>query len=232
MNVIEQLDAEWRCLVHSRRGAAALAGWRSDDPAFDFPDLASLVRYVERRDQGPEAADAVLAALARRAPTDGMAARTLLQLLLPGCKAMLRGVHPRDRHERAALVVAVAYDRIRTYPIDRRPRRIAANVLLDTRQRVGRTAFVGEPTVPLDAVSERRLATATGDPEPGAELVRLLGVAVRRGILTAETARLIALTRVAGVPIADVARSEGTSEQTVRRRRLRAEERLRRAVAA
>lgn len=41
--------------------------------------------------------------------------------------------------ETAAVVVAAMWERIRTYPIERRPRKVAANLALDTRQRVWRS---------------------------------------------------------------------------------------------
>lgn len=224
MNVIDQLDREWAHLARSRTMRAALTGWRRAEPALDFPDLPALVAHVERRGVSPEHADRVLAALARLAPDDEWAARLLLQLLLPGCKALVRRYPFGDRDERAALVIGIAYDRIRTYPYERRPARIAANVLLDVRQRVLRhLAPVRE--VPWAEVPERVASV----PAP-ADRWDILAWAVAQGHLDPAAARLVALTRIAGVPVADLAAAEGTKEQTLRRRRLRAEARLRRAL--
>lgn len=234
MNVIDRLDAEWERLLTCPRMHEALHRWGRETPVLAFTDLAALVAVVERARVHDEAADAVLAALARRAGDDGRAARVLLQLLLPGCKSLVARLQIGDHDERAALVVAAAYDRIRTYRVERRPTRVAANVLLDVRHRLLRSAsdVSRRRHVALDALPERLAPTVGPGPEPAREAVALLGWAVRHGHLDRSSARLIALTRLAGVPVADLARAEGTSQQTVRRRRLRAEERLRALVAA
>jgi DNA-directed RNA polymerase specialized sigma24 family protein len=188
--------------------------------------------FVERRDLDPAEADRVLAALACRAPEDTLAARVLLQLLLPGCKALVRRYGGSDPEERAGTVVAAAWDRIRTYPIDRRPLRIAANVLLDVRQRVVRGFSRRPRPVSLDAIPHDAVLASSdpGDESDGA--ASLLAWGVRHGHLDHETARLIALTRLAGVQVSELARETGTDAQTLRRRRLRAEQRLRRALEA
>jgi len=62
-------------------------------------------------------------------------------VLLPGAKALARRLGwLGDPHERAAAVTATLYEQIRTYPIGRRPARIAANLLADTHQRLLRRA--------------------------------------------------------------------------------------------
>lgn len=234
MNVIDHLESEWAVLARCPRMAETLARWGGEDPALRFDDLTSLVTSVERRDAGARATDRILAALARRAPADVGAARVLLQLLLPGCKSLVRRYRIGDRDERAAFVAASAYDRIRTYPIERRPEKIAANVLLDVRHRLIRSAVEVSRCrhVALHTVPDAALPPVAGGPDPASEVVALLTWAVRHGHLDRDGARLIALTRLAGVPVADLAAAEGASEQTLRKRRLRAEERLRAAVAA
>lgn len=232
MNVIDQLDDEWRVLVHSRELRRSLRSWAREDRALAFSSPARLVAEVERRDRHPRHADVVLAALARRAPTDDLAARTLLQLLLPGCKAMVRRYHFGEPDERAGFVVSAAWDRIRTYPFDRRPAKIAANVLLDVRQRLLRGLHRPEARdMALEDLPESTLPTPEGSQDPGAESVAMLGWAVRQGHLDREAAHLIVLTRLGGFEVNELAARQGTKPQTLRRRRLRAEERLRRAVA-
>lgn len=99
-----------------------------------------LVPAVRRA--GPEAADVVLSHLARQACAGpDIAARALLQLLLPGtCRLAARWWALGSTEERAAAAVAVVCDRIRRYPIDRRPAKIAANVLLNANQDLARPA--------------------------------------------------------------------------------------------
>jgi hypothetical protein len=127
-NVLEQLDREWQRIATSRSSTrrlgavCALAGVAS---------LAELERYV--RTAAPEDADRILLALVERAlGGEQLAARTLLQLLLPGTRNLARRWWALgDADERASAAVAAVYDRIRRYPLARRPRRIAANVLMD-----------------------------------------------------------------------------------------------------
>ncbi|MBI2168815.1 MAG: hypothetical protein HYU28_04835 [Actinobacteria bacterium] len=227
MNVLDRLDHEWETLARSPRMERALARWGAEAPELRFPTLTALVASVERRDAAGDVTDRVLAGLARRAPHDRDAARVLLQLLLPGCKALLKRYQIGDRFERAAVIAAAAIDRIRTYPIERRPRKIAANVLLDVRHSLLATARDAERHVSLHRVGEMDLPAVGGVVAPAVEVVGLLGWAVRSGHVDRESARLIALTRLAGVPMADLASEHGESEQTLRKRRLRAEGRLR-----
>lgn len=231
-NVIDALDAEWQRARRSRTYGEALARWAVTESALRFPSLDHLVAAVERRDLPPAATDRVLAALARRAPTDPAAARVLLQLLLPGCKRLVAQYRfLAEPAEVAAVVVAAAYDRIRTYPIERRPARIAANVLGDVRQRLLRSLGVRRDAVALDALPESALPPAPPAGDDG-DALALLTWAVRSGHLDAPSARLIALTRVAGFGVGELARRAGTSGQTLRKRRSRAEARLRAVVAA
>lgn len=229
-NVIDVLEAEWDDLAESRRLADALRAWAADDPALRFDSPAALVATTENRDR-PGDADAVLAALARRAGTDDLAARFLLQLVLPGCKRLVRLYGRRDPEEWAALVVSTMWDRIRRYPIDRRPERVAANLLFDVRQRAVRAMRRHRPTASLHHLPEHDLPTVAPGPGGAAEVVSAVGEAVRRGRVDLDDARLVVLTRLGEVTVAEVARHARTGEQTVRRRRHRTEVRLRAVVA-
>ena len=140
--LIDRLDAEWEWLSRSRRGTRALRRWAEiDRELHGFDDLAELVRFVHRRDRACEA-DQILYRLVCRAITDDLAARTVLACMMPGAKNLTCGyiwAHA-DADESAATVVAAMWERIRTYPCERRPAKIAANIQLDTRQRVSRMA--------------------------------------------------------------------------------------------
>lgn len=232
MNVIDQLEEEWEELRRSARAARRLRAWRDEDATLAFDSVDDLVAFVERRDLHPEVIDRVLVALARRAPTDATAARVLLQLLLPGCKALVRRYGHDRRDERGAFIVAEAWTRIRTYPIERRPAKIAANVLGDVRQRLLRSLVEAPEHVSLAAIPEPLLPMVLAEPEAGSEVVEILATAVDRGLIDRDTAHLVALTRLGGASVASVAPRFDASEQTLRRRRLRAERRLRALAAA
>jgi DNA-directed RNA polymerase specialized sigma24 family protein len=253
--LFDLLEREWPQLERSASASIALRRWGSEEPALAFERLGDLVAFAGGADarRGDGASDPMLAALARRAPSDDLAARVLLQVLLPGLKALAaRYQWMGGPEEASAAAVVAAYERIRTYPIDRRPARIAANVLADTRQQLWRRGR----RMDRDCLAPTVAALRPSNPEPqepgagvevldllvdpGAsveahvdeELPELLTWALAEGHLSAEAAELIVQTRAHGVSIAEVCRRTGRSAQTIRRQRLRAEDRLRAAVAA
>ncbi len=224
------LDQDWCHQASRPRSRQALRCWTETQPALgQFCDLDQMLLHVHRRGH-PASSDRVLAALAALAPTDDLAARALLQALLPGLKALTHSFGWRGDHEEtAAAVVAGCWERIRTYPIDRRPRRIAANILLDTRQRVIRQR--NRSICESDKTNPDELASDGGTVHPGVELMGHVGDALRRRFLEPEEAKLILLTRLADVPLTRLAVGSGRTAETLRRRRRAAEVRLRMAVA-
>jgi hypothetical protein len=233
MTLFTQLDAEWRWVAASGRAAVEFEAWRCDDPALQpLADLADLVRFAQAPGH-PAESDAVLSCLARRTPDSALAARTLLQAVLYGLVrigADFKGGADSDE-EAASIVVAAAYERIRTYPIGNRPRHIAANILLDTRQAVSRELFRPRlQHVLVDDVAPL-LADATRS-SPTEELLALVDAALRANVIKFDDARLIVSTRVVGIPVNDIAAARGLAAQSIRRRRLRAEASLAAAVAA
>lgn len=142
IGVLRQLDREWKEIGGGGRGA--LRRWAAEDPSFvGFDSVGSLVDKVNERGRTEES-DALLLALLREAPLDDLAARTVLQAMMPAVKNLTAkfstcGAWCAD--ETAAVVVAAMWERIRSYPVDRRPRKVSANLTLDTRQRVWRTGY-------------------------------------------------------------------------------------------
>ena len=225
------LEAEWSKLGASTPALAAVEIWaRSDLPLRSFRNLHGIVHFVQHTGVGSRS-DQVLACLAKRAPTDPFAARTLLHVVFYGLRritADLASAASSDE-EAESEVVAEAYGRIRSYPVDRRPRSIAANILLDTRQGVSRTLCrrrVPELlTADIGRHAERAAKTCAAD-----ELLSLVDEAVRTRKLRIDDARLIVLSRVAGVSTAELAAIRGCEPQSLRRSRQRAEARLAAAV--
>ena len=264
--VFAMLDAEWATLAPT----PVPAPWRHH-PALARtgalqPSLGDLLQATERRGD-PEASDQILAALAHLATTtdgdndnsdgadhDPLAARVLLQMLLPGAKALARRLGwLGDTQERAAAITATLYEQIRTYPITRRPARIAANLLADTQQRLirrsglgsgigtgtpsrGGTTLAAVLPLSLDALAaggEAALpALPPAGPTPAEELLALLAWAVRAGALTAAQARMIGQSRIADVPCEQLGAVAGLGAHSLRRRRQRAEQTLGRAASA
>lgn len=225
-DLIERLEAEWPLLA-----AGPLQGrlrcWAAEEPALaGFATPQQLLRRLRSLRGRRAAEDAILAALVRQAEADAQAARVVLQALLPGLKALAGRLllEPDEREEIWSALLAHCWERIRCYPIERRPSRIAANVLLDTlqkttralkRQRRDRDELAG------DAAPERT-ATALD----GADVERLLRRAVRATAISSEEAELILRTRIDGADMGALARESGIGYHALNTRRLRAEKRL------
>lgn len=223
-NMFELLESEWHRLGQDRAAADRLCA--VCDVAGGARSLGDVERFV--RTAGPARADRVLLALVAPAiEGDALAARVLLQLLLPGARRLARRWWALgDPDERAAAVVAAVYDRIRRYPLSRRPGRVAANVLMDAahdlRRSVSRLVLV--PTA--DPVVHRLHARRLDDEprlEPGLELAEVLHDAVRDGVLRPDDAELIARSRIAGDRVEDIASVRGLRPRTLWDRRKQAE---------
>jgi DNA-directed RNA polymerase specialized sigma24 family protein len=229
------LEREWRSLVRAEL-AVAYRHWAATDStlaAFGGPE--QLLAFLWNADAPDEAQDRALAALLRLARTEPLASRFVLQALLPGLKAragqLLRPRRGREREqpslERGDLwqVLFVALlERIRTYPLARRPRKIASNLLWDTvhvaydeLQRAG--AFISD--LPLGEPLE--VAEAPETPE---DVDAVLRRAMLAGAVTAAEAELIAQTRIEGAALQEVAQRLGVTYNALKVRRQKAERRL------
>ena len=231
-NVFDLLDREWARLSVDRLAARRLA------PVCrlggDARNLGDLERHVRTAD--PADADRILLALVTRvvADDDQLAARVLLQLLLPGTRNLARRWWALGDHdERAAAAVGAVYDRIRTYPLARRPGRVAANVLMDAARQLRRSIPRLAAEVAADpAVHDRhacdRAAAADGsaDAHAALELADVLEDAVAAGVIERRDAQIIAQSRIGGLRIADLAAHHRVGSRTLWDRRHRAEQRL------
>ncbi|MFP5319460.1 MAG: hypothetical protein ACLGI2_14360 [Acidimicrobiia bacterium] len=200
-----------------------------------FEHLAELVAYVECRTTDVVDRDGVLGALGARASVDVMAARTLLQLLLPGAKALVARYRwsAESVDELAATVVADLYDRIRALSAGVRRRCLAPAVLLDVGKRLQRRAARARrhDQIRLEEMDPDTARTYEHE-DAALELDQLLRWATERRYLSCSEAELIRLTRVADIPVAVLSARSGEQPQTIRRRRLRAERALAAAARA
>lgn len=235
-NVFDLLDREWRQLSHDRGAARRLRS--VCDTAGNAVSLGDIERFV--RAAHPEDADRVLLALvARTIESEQLAARVLLQLLLPGTRALARRWWAvGDPDDRAAAAVTAVYNRICNYPLARRPGRVAANILMDAARELRRAIprLVAVPSAdPGDraAWDGRALARADGGAtHPAVELSELLHDAVAQGIVERDDAELIARSRIAGHRVSDIANQRGLRPRTLWDRRHRAELTLVTALAS
>ncbi len=162
-------EQRWEQWLRSRRGRRCLAGW-----ATHFPSLEGWTIEALSAPRWSEATDRMqhdLVALAQEG--NGDAAITLLVQLRPG---LLRLVRSRERAfgesrvESCDEVRAVFHETLYRHRLDRRPRRIAANLVLDTRQRLYRGVTPRSPVTPPPGAASGR-AGAGLRPGPGPEVV-------------------------------------------------------------
>jgi DNA-directed RNA polymerase specialized sigma24 family protein len=188
-------------------------------------------------------ADALLAVLVNAARTDTTAARIVLQRLVPGLvTAAVRRTagRPGERQNMFDDLVAAAWVLIRTFPIERRPAKIAVNVLRDAEYvvcvRPTRLRSAGE--IPTAVSPDEREwspcgldGRAVGQRAPVAELVALLADGVAAGIPRRDIA-MLATTVIEGCPAEETARRFAVTSRTVRNHRVRTTAALAALVAA
>ncbi len=225
LQLFDALDREWAVLVVSPAIRSALRRW-SDDPVLSrYQDLGALIRVLRRGARDPEYTNRILAALIRRAAVDDLAARTTLQALIPGLFNVTKRLGGAVIDEELeAQVLTEAFDRIRHYPLERRPRAIAANVIQDVFGRVCRARqragdHVADAAAPVEP-----------PPDPSLEICELVDDALRAGHLRRCDADLLLSVAVGHDTLTGRAQREGITYQAMHERWRRARNRLRAAV--
>jgi hypothetical protein len=230
--VLSALDAEWTRIASTPAARRAVAAWGATQPA--LRGLVDLDDVLERRrDRRHERA--VLAALAALAASDPLAARTLLQALLPGIVrlAITAGYDDRDA---SAEMVALAWERIRTYP-SARAGSVAGNVLLDVKKWYRRHRSIDAPRStaqqpprvlpPADAGRARSAEDEAMDRVAFADLV-----AAQKQAVGSRNLRVVVRAHVEGVPLAELAAEEDLTVRALTMRRWRTEQKLARQSLA
>lgn len=225
-DLIERLEAEWPALA-AGPVRHRLRGWAEQEPLLaSFATPQQLLRHLDSIRGRHQARDEILSALLRQARSEPLAARVVLQTLLPGLKKLAGRLllDAAQRDELWPTLLAHCWERIRCYPLERRPARIAANLLLDTlyetsrefkRQLRDSDRFGGE--FPAETVAA---------PQVDRDIERLLRRAVAATAISKNEAELILRTRVDGADLRTLAVKAGVSYHALNTRRLRAEKRL------
>ena len=227
--LVRKLVTEWGTIASQPRSLRQVNRW-------NLPGgyIASLDEVLLRSGYGIDTAyencDAFLFALVQRASHDELAARIVLQRILPPLIAIAgRRGHITQGGFNAAFneILGQAWILIRTYPTDRRPAKIASNLVRDTEY----FAFVRSTRLKKleienwsDDVDEKFIAEDK-ILDPGIELALILHDAVKQGMTGAP---LQLLTRLSsGETLDDVAAEAGVCVRTVRTWRSKAINELR-----
>ena len=216
--IFAALDQEWRQFSGSYQARAALKRWRTVEPALAGLDTVEDVLAL-RRDR--HRADDVLGALVSRSARDQAAARVVLQAIMPGLVRLAVAFGRADPDTTAGDLVAIAWERICSYP-SHRIHSVAANLLFDIRKQL-----VAERE-PIEDLPRRNLISASAEDEVIARLfVSELADAEAAGVIAEGAAELIMKTRVEGHPVVELAARRGVTAHGLVQRRRRAESRLR-----
>jgi DNA-directed RNA polymerase specialized sigma24 family protein len=222
---VEALGQEWQQLA---RGSlrVRLRTWVLQEPALaPFAEPARLLTFLHGPAPWTEK-DHLLLPLVRIARDEPLAARLVLQALLPGFKAIAgRVLHDRsERDDLWELLLAHAWTQIRRYPLERRPRRIAANLLLDTLNRTMRDLKLERSRRRHEVSKSSAVARQARDQR--AKVLPMLVAAVKAEAISSFEARLIFAVRIEQCPLAEIAAEERLAYNVLRVRLQRAERRL------
>ncbi len=232
MKLFDELNREWSRTVMARRTQRRLSAWATAEPSLgELDEPGQILEVAHGADR--ERADAVLRALLRVGCDDCRAWRCVLQVVMPGLVSAARRYvpGPASDDEVAAIVVSSAWGRIAEYPLDRRPRSVAANIVLDARQASSNALFKHAGLeIPSAEILDLQ-PSPPHRPDPTIVLTDLLGHAVRSKVVSIDDARLVALTRIHDVPVDELARERGILPHSLRRRRLRVEAAIAATVA-
>lgn len=216
--ILQALDREWSELATSPRARRALIRWANvNRDLAGHRDLAQVL--VTRRD--PARSEPVLRALASLAPDDDIAARTLLQAVVPGIVTLATRIGYDDE---AAIdeLVSLAWERIRTYPCERNGS-VAANILLDVRKRYRRHRYIEVPDSLEFCGDPVDNQASTEDLVLGRLLVGELAEAQNAGLMSHQVLATILRTRLCGERLADLAAEQNVTPQLLCHRRWRAD---------
>lgn len=193
------------CIIELNREWALLApGTVPDHWAVPGGTLAELLSSIEA-DPDPVLGEL----LARYAEGEQLAGRVVLQAML-GKLVILAA---RDHQHSVADYLAECWLLLGHYPLIRRPRRIAANLALDTR----RAVRAGDCDLPL--IDPARIDDHPG-PEAG-DVGALIRTATKLGLIDAASAACLAATYLVGLPSHEAGRWLAISPALVRWRNAR-----------
>ena len=225
---IDALESDWQHGLRSPHLAAQFRVWQTKTPALArFADPAAVVSFA-RGSSSRADKDAVLGALLMWARHEAVGARMVLEIIRPGLLNLSARImrDSREREELCSMMFLAVWEAIRNYPLARRPRRIAANLLLDTLHQTlvqSGAESTWRAAWSFASVEDRDVGAAE---EVDSDVDGLLDRAVGAGAVSGQEAELILASRIDGVELSDLADTAGISYNAMKVRRQRAERRL------
>jgi DNA-directed RNA polymerase specialized sigma24 family protein len=236
-HLLTRLQREWDRLATAPAALATARRWHIWSP--DASSLDGLLlrcgygSIVPSTGTGTDGGDVVLRDLVELASTDALAARVVLQRLLPGISAMARrncrpGIDVLDTADEA---VSTAWTVIRLYPIEQRPTYVAVNLLREIeyqafrKERRRKCEFVATQSPAFDLLASREISPCAVD-----ELRELLADARTAGFPASDLELVERLGT--GVKAEEIAAERKVTPRTIRNHRAVVAHRLRRLAIA
>jgi DNA-binding CsgD family transcriptional regulator len=231
-HLLSRLQREWDRLGRSREVRRRVHDW-----ALPVPTWGTLDELLAHSGYGPSGrggshGDEVLRALVLHARHDTLAARILLQRLLPGVSSLARKRSTFVGHlEATDELLAASWTVIRTYPIERRPDFVAASMLRAIeyeafqRTRRRRAVHIPVPTATFDRSPAEQPRPTAAD-----ELAELLELARRSGLHDDDIELATRLGR--GESTLQIAADRKVTDRTIRNHRAAVAHRLRSVALA
>lgn len=226
--MFDDIVREWEQWTASARAARALARWADEQPALVGWRRLDLRWPVSSG--RTDAMQAALVALAQDGDEDAM--RTLIVQLSPGLTGLVWRAYNRESFgprpfgsmkEAQREVLSSFGETVASHRLDRRPSRIAANLLLDTHQRLYRAAGREQRQDQAPPPSVMVVTPAASEPadlvDGAVDLVAAVGAALDRLTGTEPNRRLTAELAyrawILDEPSAAIARELGLGRKTV-----------------
>lgn len=231
--IIDELDHEWRRLVSSGSLDRALRRWGDQDNRLGgFSRAVELMSFLKHAPTSAPSQDDVLIALLTIGRRDRLACRLVLQRFVPALNRMVAWDQPFAVAEWASHIVAEAFEVVATYPVEQRPTRVAANVVMDVRKRL--YVLLADHRTSQEELSRQPFVARMTAPDPaeGVEAAQLIEWGCRQTKLRPDVAELIVSTRVLGFTVKELAHGLGVPSARLRQRISRGEQRFREVLAA
>ena len=228
-HIVDSLNAEWNLLAPDSRGS--VRAWAEKHQALAPCRCLGDVLLTIRREP-----DAALSALLTEVVSKNqLAGRVIVQSMLGKLVRMAQ----TDQANEVGDYIAAFWCVLNSYPLAARPRKIAANLALDTLKRIrseGRSSrclhvFPWPPSAQLDQAYEKMMRRESFDHQRAITRMtaaELLDSAVRLGSLSVESKRLLSSIYVDGISGKEAASRHQITAGSVRVRCSRAVKELQR----
>lgn len=231
--LLVRLTREWQRLAVDRQLVVQARSWALPVDIDTLDDILLAGGWyrsaAERRRTGPPRvpADEVLHALLVAARDDELAARVVLQRLLPGLVTLACRWQRRWDGDVVSELLTAAWPVIRTFPYERRPLHLVANLLNDCEYHAFRRA--NRRLMQQVATAPHELDCAVDPPSPDARAELAEVISCSRSLSEADIHLLALLS--SGRSMLEVADAMAMSERTLRNHKARVVAHLRSAVA-